>query len=222
MLTARLLLALCRRASPCPALSWGGCACRGIEPRLEPFTLRAMRPCLALPCRALPCLALPCRERGVLGVEPKRRPSPLPNRKVPLPCLVRPCLGLSCHTRPHPETWAFGSRTRTKTISPTAPEDALASPRRASPCQASHRQASSAPAVGIEPTVQPFGLPAARATPCHASPRPATPGLATPCLTPSVLVGGVEPPIRPSELPATPVAPCLAQPSRAMPRRAAP
>lgn len=152
---------------------------------VEPFTLRAVS-AHALPCHATPGHASSRHVRGVLGVEPKRRPSPLPNRKVPLPCLVRPCLGLSCHTRPHPEAWAFGSRTRTKTISPTAPEDALASPRRASPCQASHRQASSAPAVGIEPTVQPFGLPAARATPCHASPRPATPGLATPCLTPSV------------------------------------
>ena len=137
MLTARLLLALCRRASPCPALSWGGCACRGIEPRLEPFTLRAVSahasPCPAGLCHASPC---PAASVGSWESNPSGDRHPYRTERFPChakprpagPCRAPPCGAPSCH-----EAWAFGSRTRTKTISPTAPESAHALPGLALP-----------------------------------------------------------------------------------------
>ena len=53
-----------------------------------------------------------------------------------MPCLVVPCPALPGQALHGREAWAFGSRTRTKTISPTAPESAHALPRHAKPRRA--------------------------------------------------------------------------------------
>lgn len=99
MLTARLLLALCRRASPCPALSWGGCACRGIEPRLEPFTLRAVS-AHASPCPAGLCHASPCPAASVGSWESNPSGDRHPYRTERFPCHALSGLASACPATP--------------------------------------------------------------------------------------------------------------------------